>query len=238
MVNIRGLHISFLMGLSTGSPPEWLLELHQKLWGKKDLLSELIRTVKLDDHDFTELKSQLKNLNSPNDGEAILATKSAFLRSKGGLSVEGPADSEGLTAPIVPTTSQIPLAHAMEVDAPIVSDQLTLPHSSANPAPSIVPEPFSDERAHSASFIDPGHVPTEVLEAPPMIFPCTIQYLDLTVLAMKRKPRVPTLMLIRSEWISMMEMIKERPRRMDGSAIVTGQPGIGQHHFLTLPLIF
>jgi hypothetical protein len=64
-----------------------LVELHEKLWGKKELEEQIIRTVALDAADFTHLQSHLDDLN-PTRGsdqykfEDVLGVKMEFLRSK------------------------------------------------------------------------------------------------------------------------------------------------------------
>ena len=59
------------------------------------------------------------------------------------------------------------------------------------------------------------------------IFPYTIRYVDLTVLKLQNDLRVPLLMLFRNEWGSMIDIFNES----QGSAVFTGQPGIGEHHY-------
>src|SRR5262249_408676 len=74
-------------------------------------------------------------------------------------------------------------------------------------------------------------VTSEISELFARIFPCELRFMDLTQLDLRYKPRVPTLMLIRSEWNSMMEIVEESYKGVSGSAVVTGQPGIGRGHF-------
>ena len=65
------------------------------------------------------------------------------------------------------------------------------------------------------------------------IFPYTVRYVDLTVLDLKTNLRVPLLMLFRNEWGSMIDIFNERKhlKGIRGSAVFTGQPGIGKHHY-------
>jgi hypothetical protein len=65
------------------------------------------------------------------------------------------------------------------------------------------------------------------------IFPYTIRYVDLTVLNLKNNLRAPLLMLFRNEWGSMIDIFNGRKhlKGIRGSAVVTGQPGIGKRHY-------
>jgi hypothetical protein len=228
---------AFLTASPIGSVPKWLVELHQKLWGKADLLDAIIRTVTLSKEDLVKLQTQIQGLNPSRSSEFdVQPVKSAFLRSKNDLKDKAPADSNSgcgptVTADLATTTSAV--AHATdvgdlvdlpdsEVDTPILSDDLTPPCTSPNSAQFIAPEPVLALAA-------------EVLEAAPSIFPCNIRYMDLTVLGMRHRPRVPMMMLIRSEWDSLMEIVNSRRKGVQGSIFVTGQPGIGQHICLIYP---
>jgi len=86
-----------------------------------------------------------------------------------------------------------------------------------------------DDDGDDAMGIDPNHGYHLSNEAT-AIFPYTIRYVDLTVLNLKNDLRVPLLMLFRNEWGSMIDIFNKRTdiRR---SAIFTGQPGIGEHHY-------
>jgi hypothetical protein len=60
------------------------------------------------------------------------------------------------------------------------------------------------------------------------IFPCQLRYLDLVGLELKEKSiRMPNIMLVRSEWDATMELIVKAVKGVEGSIIITGQPGIG-----------
>jgi hypothetical protein len=71
------------------------------------------------------------------------------------------------------------------------------------------------------------HLPNEATA----ISPYTIRYVDLTVLQSKEKLRVPRLMLFRNEWGTMIDIFNKRKKGTDGSALFSGQPGIGEHHY-------
>ena len=46
-----------------------------------------------------------------------------------------------------------------------------------------------------------------------------------------RRDRVLPLMLFRNEWGTMIDLFNEREKGIRGSAVFTGQPGIGEHHY-------
>ena len=68
------------------------------------------------------------------------------------------------------------------------------------------------------------------------IFPYTIRYVDLTVLNLKNNLRAPLLMLFRNEWGTMIDIFNERKHLtgIRGSAVFTGQPGIGKRYYCHL----
>jgi hypothetical protein len=63
------------------------------------------------------------------------------------------------------------------------------------------------------------------------IFPRTIRYMDLTVLNLTHFTRTPKLMLRRNEWGNMVEIFNKRKKGIEGSAVFTGQPGIGECYY-------
>jgi len=58
------------------------------------------------------------------------------------------------------------------------------------------------------------------------VLPCTIRYMDLTALELKHVPHV---MLIRDDWEAVVDIFNRRQKGILGSAVITGQPGIGEH---------
>ncbi|KAF8229807.1 hypothetical protein L208DRAFT_150294 [Tricholoma matsutake] len=118
--------------LSLNSPPPWLVEIHSKLWGKRDLLGRIFRTANLTTTDFIELQLRLES-NDPSRSspsyaaQNVLDIKSDFLRKKSSIAIDATAIPEFDTTPnrnlvpsvyvssLVPSTSTLP--HAMEIDA-------------------------------------------------------------------------------------------------------------------------
>jgi len=60
------------------------------------------------------------------------------------------------------------------------------------------------------------------------LLPGIIQCMDLAVLELKNPPRVPTVMLVRDEWKTMIDIFNNRKEGVHGSALITGAPGIGE----------
>ena len=194
-------------------PPPWLVEIHEKLWGKSDLFGELFRTVTLTKSDFFELQTLLdgQNIERRLDSyvaDNVLATKSAFLRSRSNPLTIADLDGGGLVARLV-FNAQSPSAD--DVGDPMVVDS----------------KPVASPDSNS----DADHL--SKLEEAVTIFPCTIRYIDLTVLKLERTIRVPQLILFRNEWNHMVGSFNER--KSGESAIFTGQPGIGKRcrYYLT-----
>ena len=63
------------------------------------------------------------------------------------------------------------------------------------------------------------------------ICPYTIRYLDVTDLELEEDLLVPKLMLFRNEWNSTIDIFNKRTNGRRGSAVFTGQPGIGEHYY-------
>ena len=61
------------------------------------------------------------------------------------------------------------------------------------------------------------------------VLPCTIRYMDLTILKLKKFTRVPQVMLIRDDWEAVVDIFNSREKGILGSAVIMGQPGIGEH---------
>jgi len=206
--------------LSLKSPPSWLVEIHSKLWGRHDLFGQIFRTANLTKADFTELQRQLQELNPKRNSESyvaedVLATKSAFLRSRS-TALFGTNLGNGLVPQLVFDASQSPSSDVVDDDDD------------------------DDAVADDAMDIDPdhgssGHINTHMAHLSneaTAIFPYTIRYVDLTFLKLKTTDlRVPQLMLFRNEWGSMIDIFNKRKKGMRGSAVFTGQPGIGEHHY-------
>ena len=63
------------------------------------------------------------------------------------------------------------------------------------------------------------------------IFPCTIRYMDLTCLDLQHFRRVSQVLLIRDEWDEVVDIFNKRDPRIQGSALLTGQPGTGKYYY-------
>lgn len=79
---------------SPESLPNWLVELHEKLWGRIDLLNEIFHFVNLTRTDFLELQLRLEAKNPSRSFPSYVATdvsavKMGFLRSRAMLNKPG-----------------------------------------------------------------------------------------------------------------------------------------------------
>ncbi|KIM35003.1 hypothetical protein M413DRAFT_449955 [Hebeloma cylindrosporum] len=75
-----------------------------------------------------------------------------------------------------------------------------------------------------------SHGPTPVL-------PCTARYMDLTCLNLQYFGRVSKVLLIRDEWDAVIDIFNARKKGIKGSAVWTGQPGIGKTSLLFYILV-
>ncbi|KAF8330494.1 hypothetical protein F5887DRAFT_1000167 [Amanita rubescens] len=219
-------HVHVLVRLpSTG--PSWLVEIHNELWGKRDFFGKIFRTATLTKGDFTELQCHLDALNPKRnsdeyEAEDVLATKSAFLRERStGLDLDL---GDGLVPRL--DASQPPSDNVLDddvvdddvVDCDVVDDDV------------VDDDIVDDDDDDAAMVIDSDHCSgdTHLPNEATGIFPYTIRYVDLTVLQSKKKLRVPRLMLFRNEWNTMIDIFNKRKKGKNGSALFSGQPGIGK----------
>ena len=175
----------------------------------------IFRTANLTKDDFIELQRTLDELNPERMSEFyvaknVLATKSAFLLPKS--TPLKPDVVDGLIPRLVFDTSQLPSEVVVNDDAD------------------------DDAVADDATNIDPDysssrHDMADLSNEAKAIFPYTIRYLDLTGLELEEDLLVPQLMLFRNEWDSMIDIFNKRTNGIRGSAVFTGQPGIGEHYY-------
>ena len=122
---------------------------------------------------------------------------------------------------------------------------LTKDDFNTSPAPRQVFDASSDAVANDdavaddAMDTDPDHCSSDHVDLhmahlsneAEAIFPYTIRYVDLTVLKLKEDLRVPQLILFRNEWGTMIDIFNKSEKGRRGSAVFTGQPGIGEHYY-------
>jgi hypothetical protein len=194
--------------------------------------------VNLTETDFIELQNQLESLNPSRSSKLyeavdVVATKSSFLRSLNPIDFNAAAHlaksdmgSNNNLVPPLPADASRDLAGSTNTPSTVtdtvdVDDDTDSDESDAdldsNPAP-----PFT-----SYIFADAA----ELSKRPTPIFPRIIRYMDLPVLGLKYLTRVPQLTLIRDEWEIFIDIVNGRCKGIRGSAIITGQPGIGEHRY-------
>ncbi|KAM6495094.1 hypothetical protein JOM56_009717 [Amanita muscaria] len=186
----------------------WLAVIHSKLWDEHKIFGDIFRTATLTKDDFNELQALLDEQNPERISDTyvagnVLATKSAFLRVKSTpLSTDF---GSGLAPRLVFDASSDAVAN----DDAIADDAMD-----------------TDPDHCSSDLVDPhmAHLSNEAKA----IFPYTIRYVDLTVLKLKEDLRVPQLILFRNEWGTMIDIFNKSEPGRRGSAVFTGQPGIGK----------
>ena len=189
-----------------GDTRSWLAVIHTKLWDKHKSFGDIFRTATLTRDDFNEIQALLDKQNPERISDSYkAATKSTFLRTRSTpLSTDF---GNGLAPRLVFDASSDAVAN----DDAVADDAMD-----------------TDPDHCSSDHIDPhmAHLSNEAKA----IFPYTIRYVDLTVLKLEGL-RVPPLMLFRNEWGTMIDLFNEREKGIRGSAVFTGQPGIGEHHY-------
>ena len=216
--------------LSLNSPPSWLVEIHSELWGKLDLFGEIFRTATLTKDHFIELQCLLdarnpKRNSNKYEAEDVLAIKSAFLRSR------STALDLDLGDGLVPRPDASQSQDIMDDDDD--DDNNNDDDDDNNNNNNNDNDDNDDDDDDAAMVIDSDHSSrdTHLPDEPTAIFPYTIRYVDLTFLQSKRELRIPRLMLFRDEWGTMIDIFNKRKKGKNGSALFSGQPGIGEHDY-------
>jgi len=201
-----------------------------------------------------ELQAQLHSLDPSRGSEShvamnVLAIKLDFLRSRSFRSVDTAAHfskydaaSHGKLVPklevdkskdLTPITADVTGADDDDVDTDVMdaddTDAMDADVVDTNPLDvGVEPDPNSPSYyAPDAAFLSEGSA---------AVLPCTIRFMDLTVLKLEHLIRVPHVMLIRDDWRDTVDIFNRRRKGTLGSAIVTGQPGIGEHYCAWPPI--
>lgn len=206
----------------------WLEELHSKLWGREDLIDQVFRAVHLTKEDFVELQHNLHDLSPRRNhidciSTDVLEAKIDFLRSR------------TATRPLTIITESLVPKVVLCKGAMDVDEHREGRHDEDS-------EGVDDEAGEAEvvvvadrSYIDEdaavlSHGPTAVL-------PCTVRYMDLTCLNLQYFGRVSKVLLIRDEWDAVIDIFNARKKGIKGSALWTGQPGIGKTSLLFYILV-
>jgi hypothetical protein len=225
------------------------------------LFGQIFRTANLTKTDFIELQAQLHGLNPSRTSESyvatnVLAIKSDFLRSRSVDTAahfpEYDAVSNGQLVPkldVNKSNDLVPITAGADVDD-VDTDTIAADAMDTKPL-DVVAEPDHTDDMHTdamdadfgveADPNSPSYYGTNAAflsDGSAAVLPRTIRYMDLTVLKLKHLTRVPHVMLIRDDWEAMVDILNRRQKGILGSAIITGQPGIGEHRYCTWPPVF
>jgi hypothetical protein len=163
----------------------WLVDMHQKLWGRLDLVGEIFRVADLTTKDFIELQCQLHDKDPSHSSESynvkdVLTIKAKFLCSC----------SRGLTSSDIMTSpSRLPQirskGHTIS-DNPDASDEDEAPNSMDNNDDTDINTSDAFAMMDAMDINDPNSClyidfdAAALSEGSHAIFPCTIWYMDLT----------------------------------------------------------
>ena len=192
----------------------WLAVIHHKLWGEREFFGKIFRTANLTEHHFKELQDLLDKDNPGRTSDLyvakdVLARKADFLREKSEpLEIDF---GDGLVPRLVFDATQSPSSGVVDNDD------------------------VADDDNDAVADDDDGSHTDHLSKEAKAIFPYTIRYVDLTALDLKNLS-VPLLMLFRNEWGTMIDIFNKRTHRkgIRGSAVFTGQPGIGKRLYCHL----
>jgi len=139
------------------------------------------------------------------------------------------SNTDSLVPKVVFSERRIP-AGAMDVDVDIKSDSDdAMDDEDANGDEEVKDEADKSEFDDDKSYIVQDAA--ELSHGPTPVFPCTIRYMDLTCLNLRSFTRVSQILLTRDEWDAVVDIFNKGKTGIRGSAIWTGQPGIGTRHY-------
>jgi hypothetical protein len=225
---------------------KWLVELHRKLWGRKNIRDQIFRSIEVTEDNFWELQKQLQSANKDRDGEEyeasnVLDTKLKFLHA-----LPSNRLSSHVLPPDVEYSELLRSFESMDTSdpsstLPAGADMVNTARASnppANPSGSDGDDSMDIDHIIDHNFktdsdlVLPERTPADFSNPPP-IFPYTIHCMDLSDLKLERFNRLPPLTLIRDEWRSILDCVNDVHKRfkgLQGSILITGQPGIGKYH--------
>jgi hypothetical protein len=258
--------------------PAWLVELHEKLWGREDVFGQVFRAVDLTIDDFTHLQRDLHHLNSSRNQKSyvsrdVLEAKTAFLRSRTATHTLTTTGSPVPKVVLQPPDGLIPM-DVMDVGVRIEScknmdqqedcedkdsdkdamedksdenavgdesDENAMGDQSDENATGDEGDEMgdegdemgdeSDEDEDSEGEVNDKYIDQDATTLSHTIFPCTIRYMDLTCLNLRHFNRVSQVLLIRDEWDAVVDIFNKRKTGIQGSALLTGQPGTGKYYY-------
>ena len=223
----------------------------KKLWGRADLFHQIFCAVDLTKDDFVELQSELHHPNPSRNRKSyiakeVLETKMNFLQSRTAtrpLTVATDSlvpkvvlqASEGL----IPTDNVKINSEKSEKNIKRQRDEKGKEIDDENAKGDVDGEDSkgdeNDQHRESEdvdegekSYIDEDAAVLSHMSNP--VLPCAIRYMDLTFLNLRHFDRVPEVLFIRHEWDAVIDIFNKRPSGKRGSAVWTGQPGIGKRH--------
>lgn len=82
------------------------------------------------------------------------------------------------------------------------------------------------------SASDTDYILTDACNLPAAMFPCRMRYMDLSALQMNFSMRIPEMILIRDEWAAITDVLASREDGINGSVLITGQPGMGKYQLI------
>jgi hypothetical protein len=234
--------------------PAWLVELHEKLWGRKDVFRQVFRAVDLTIDDFTHLQRDLHRLNSSRNQNSyvsrdVLEAKTTFLRSRTATHTLTTTGSPVPKVVLQPPDGLIPM-DVMDVGVRIEScknmdqqedcedkdsdEDAMEDESDENPVGDESDEmgdESDEDDEDSKGEVNDKYIDQDATVLSHTIFPCTIRYMDLTCLNLRHFNRVSQVLLIRDEWDAVVDIFNKRTTGIRGSALLTGQPGTGKYYY-------
>jgi hypothetical protein len=210
--------------------PGWLVELHEKLWGRKDVFRQVFRAVDLTIDDFTHLQRDLHHLNSSRNQKSyvsrdVLEAKTTFLRSRTATHALTTTGSPVPKVVLQPPDGLIPMDQQEDCEDKD-SDENTVGDESDE-----MGDESDEDDEDSQGEVNDKYIDQDATVLSHTIFPCTIRYMDLTCLNLRYFNRVSQVLLIRDEWDAVVDIFNKRTTGIRGSALLTGQPGTGKHYY-------
>lgn len=210
----------------------WLEEVHSKIWNNRELGSKLFRKVEVTQAHYTELKNRLDSQHPSRGTPEYDALENNVLNIK--------LDVLGLTF-----GEEAPSRHPDDNEDRVRNDDDNFPGESNEDIPGADDNGPEASNEHGVKIGDDDLEPSNESDAEfdydhleasnehgdiNSLFPFTLRFLDLSLLDLKKSvtDHLPLPLFLRQEYDDISVLIKEQPRRKEGSVVVSGQPGTGE----------
>jgi len=214
--------------LQIDTQDDWFIELHSKIWDRKDLLPDLFRKTCVTRRHYELLQSHLEKWY-PNDGSFSMDDDSSSSMdddSSSSMDYDSSSSMDDNSSSLLYFESLADGSYSSPDSDLLVKLQILRPTEAPSPA-----SPLLNTNAHQSdqSHVEDAGDINDVDDELDSLFPTTIQYMDFSSLGLRKQTnRLPMPLLLREEYSIISRRIERLPYNAKGCVVVSGQPGTGE----------